>query len=86
MVGSSDGRMRIWNLKTGKLVHEFDSLGDDLSINVLEQSPAIDVIGIGLSNGRILIKNIKFDTLICSFYQTGKITALVFRFYLIFWG
>ncbi|KAL7072309.1 hypothetical protein ACQ4LE_008436 [Meloidogyne hapla] len=78
LVGSSDGRMRIWNLRSGKLIHEFDSLGD-AAINVLEQSPVIDVVGIGMSNGKILLKNIKFDTLICSFRQTGKITALAFR-------
>ena len=80
LVGSSDDRMRIWNLRSGKLVHEFDSLEDDkISILVLEQSPAIDVIGVGMSNGKISLKNIKFDTLICSFRQTGKITALAFR-------
>lgn len=80
LVGSSDARMRIWNLRSGKLIYEFDSLGDDTTaINVLEQSPVIDVVGIGMSNGKIILKNIKFDTLICSFRQTGSITALAFR-------
>uniref|UniRef100_A0A914ME02 Small-subunit processome Utp21 domain-containing protein n=1 Tax=Meloidogyne incognita TaxID=6306 RepID=A0A914ME02_MELIC len=80
LVGSSDARMRIWNLRSGKLIYEFDSLGDDTTaINVLEQSPVIDVVGIGMSNGKIILKNIKFDTFICSFRQTGTITALAFR-------
>lgn len=51
----------------------------DIRINVLEQSPAIDVIGIGMANGQIHLRNVKYDQLICSFKQDGEITALGFR-------
>ena len=82
MVGSSDGRLRIWNLRQGKLVHEFPS--DDhhfnSAIRVLEQSTAIDVVGIGMADGQIHLRNIKFDKLLCTFRQSGQITALAFRF------
>uniref|UniRef100_A0A914I9A7 Small-subunit processome Utp21 domain-containing protein n=1 Tax=Globodera rostochiensis TaxID=31243 RepID=A0A914I9A7_GLORO len=81
LVGAADGRMRLWNLCSGRLVHEFPvSDTFNASITVLEQSPAVDVIGVGLADGRILLRNIKFDKLICTFrHGCAQITALAFR-------
>uniref|UniRef100_A0A183BPF7 WD_REPEATS_REGION domain-containing protein n=1 Tax=Globodera pallida TaxID=36090 RepID=A0A183BPF7_GLOPA len=81
LVGAADGRMRLWNLCSGRLVHEFPVCDTfNASITVLEQSPAVDVIGVGLTDGRILLRNIKFDKLICSFrHGCAQITALAFR-------
>jgi U3 small nucleolar RNA-associated protein 21 len=67
-------------MKSGKLVHEFPANENFSSpIRVLEQSTAIDVIGVGMANGQIHLRNIKFDKVLCSFRQSGQITALAFR-------
>lgn len=49
VIGSEDGRMQLWNFSTGKLIHEFGSFGS--GIRCMTASPALDVIGIGLSDG-----------------------------------
>ena len=44
------------------------------------QAPAIDVAGIGLENGTILLQNLKFDKTIMSFLQEwGPVKSLTFR-------
>jgi len=49
VIGGRGGRMQLWNFSTGKMLYEFTPLGDD--IRVMEPSPALDVIGAGLSDG-----------------------------------
>ncbi|KAJ3605510.1 hypothetical protein NHX12_027556 [Muraenolepis orangiensis] len=62
LVGSSQGALQLWNLKTNKLL------------------PAVDVMGIGLSSGRILLHDIKADKTLMSFTQDwGPVTTLSFR-------
>uniref|UniRef100_A0A915E894 Small-subunit processome Utp21 domain-containing protein n=1 Tax=Ditylenchus dipsaci TaxID=166011 RepID=A0A915E894_9BILA len=80
VAGGSDGRMRLLDLEGGSLVREFPSDENfNCAITVLEQSPAVDVLGIGMANGRIHLKNIKVDQTICTFRQDGSITAMAFR-------
>jgi U3 small nucleolar RNA-associated protein 21 len=44
------------------------------------KAPAIDVVGVGLENGRIVLHNLKFDETILSFTQDwGPIRSLTFR-------
>lgn len=49
VVGSDDGRMQLWNFSSGKLIHEFASLGS--AVRCIAPSPALDVVGIGLADG-----------------------------------
>jgi len=78
LFGSSEGPLQLWNLKTNKLVYTFK--GWDSGVTVLEQSPAVDVIAIGLSNGKIIVHNLKLDQSITQFHQAeGAVTALTFR-------
>ncbi|VDN29986.1 unnamed protein product, partial [Gongylonema pulchrum] len=77
LLGSKQGTMRLVNVKTGKLIHEFEkSFGSEIA--VLEQSPAIDVIAVGLKNGRILLHNIKYDETIQQYKQDGAVTSISF--------
>ena len=71
--------MQLWNIRSQKLIYEFASLG--APITCLEQSPALDVIGIGLQDGRIVVKNIKTDKTVVQFLHTegGPVTCLSFR-------
>ena len=78
LLGSVQGSMQLWNLKTAKQVYTFD--GWESPITILEQAPAIDVVAVGLASGEIILHNLKFDESIVKFNQEwGPITALCFR-------
>lgn len=80
MVGGRDGRMKIINLETGEIVRDFPPDENfNAEITVLVQSPAVDVLGVGLANGRIQLRNIKVDRILSTFRQDGSITSLSFR-------
>lgn len=71
------GSMQLWNIKSLTLIYSF--AGWKSRINVLVQSPALDVIGIGLNSGKILLHNIKTDETIITFIQDwGSVTNLSF--------
>ena len=47
---------------------------------MLVQSPALDVMGIGLESGLILMHNLRRDEMLLKFYQEwGPVTSLSFR-------
>jgi U3 small nucleolar RNA-associated protein 21 len=77
IVGSQSGILQLWNIKTLSLIYEFPSFGSP--ITVLVQAPTIDVIAIGLLDGRIIIYDIKSAEEIIKFKQEGKVTAISFR-------
>ncbi len=46
----------------------------------MEQSPAVDVVGIGLEDGTIIVHNLRVDKTIARFFQEeGVVTSLSFR-------
>ncbi|PVZ99847.1 hypothetical protein BB558_004099 [Smittium angustum] len=45
----------------------------------MEQSPALDVLGIGFLDGQVLLVNILEDQKLISFHQEGKVTSISFR-------
>nr|XP_022919949.1 WD repeat-containing protein 36 [Onthophagus taurus] len=78
LFGSEQGSMQLWNINTSKLIYTFK--GWDCGISCLEQSPAIDVIAIGLFNGKIILHNLKFDKTVMEFSQDwGLVTSISFR-------
>lgn len=78
LVGSKQGKMQLLNIKTSKVIYEFS--GWDSGVSVIEEAPALDIVAIGLDDGRIIIHNIKFDESVLKLQQeTGKVTALCFR-------
>ncbi|VDO12130.1 unnamed protein product [Haemonchus placei] len=78
LIGSSIGTMRIVNFRTGRIIHEF-SKGFDAAVTVLEQSPAVDVMAIGLENGHVILHNIRVDETVCKFRHERGISAIGFR-------
>lgn len=80
-MGSTDGRVRIVNINTAKLVHEFqqDSLFN-CKITRMVQSPAKDVIAFGMSDGNIHLKNLKTGDILFTFRQDGAVTDISFRY------
>ncbi|TNN23461.1 WD repeat-containing protein 36 [Liparis tanakae] len=78
LLGSSQGALQLWNIKTSKLLFTF--AGWSAGVTVLQQSPAVDVVGVGTATGRIIIHNIRLDETLMSFTQDwGPITSLAFR-------
>ncbi|XP_061656643.1 WD repeat-containing protein 36 [Syngnathoides biaculeatus] len=78
LLGSSQGALQLWNLKTSKLLYTF--AGWSAGVTALQQSPAVDVVGVGTATGRIIIHNIRLDETLMSFTQDwGPITSLAFR-------
>lgn len=60
LVGSSDGRMQLWNIVTGKLLYEFSSLSQS-SIECLVPSSGLDIVGVGMADGRAILKDVRRD-------------------------
>lgn len=78
LLGSEQGQMQLWNIKTMKMIHTFK--GWDCGISVIEPAPAIDVVAVGLTNGRIILHNLKKDKTIFEVVQDwGLVTAISFR-------
>ena len=59
------------------MIYEFQSL--KRKINCLAQSPALDVVAIGLMDGTIILHNLKVDQQVIQFKQGGSVTAITFR-------
>lgn len=78
LFGSEQGQMQLWNIHNAKLIYTFK--GWKIPITCLEQAPAIDVVAIGLNNGRIILHNLKYDETLMEFMQDwGSITSIAFR-------
>ncbi|KNE54973.1 hypothetical protein AMAG_00911 [Allomyces macrogynus ATCC 38327] len=77
LVGSAQGTLQIWNIKTNKLIYEFESMGG--AITSLVQSPVLDVVAIGQVDGHVLLHNLKLDERIAKYYQESRVTAITFR-------
>ncbi|XP_040277548.1 WD repeat-containing protein 36 isoform X1 [Bufo bufo] len=78
LLGSQQGSLQLWNVKSNKLLFSFP--GWKMGVTVLQQAPAVDVVAVGLTSGKIVIHNIKFDETLMTFQQDwGPITAISFR-------
>ncbi|KAJ3242725.1 WD repeat-containing protein 36 [Chytriomyces hyalinus] len=79
LIASGDGRMQLWNFASLTMVYEFPALTSP--ITCLVQAPAIDVIAIGLQDGRILLKNLKTNAPLRQFRHDSNtpVTAISFR-------
>lgn len=82
-MGSTDGRIRIVNINTAKLVHEFqqDALFN-CQITCMVQSPASDVVAFGMSDGNVHLRDLKSGDILFSFRQDGAVTGISFRYVL----
>ncbi|CAD5225214.1 unnamed protein product [Bursaphelenchus xylophilus] len=80
LLAGKDGRSRLININTAKLIHEFPNDGQfNCKITYVEQSPAKDVVAFGLANGFIHLRHLKTGKTLLSFKQDGAVTGLAFR-------
>ncbi|XP_048757531.1 WD repeat-containing protein 36-like [Ostrea edulis] len=78
VLGSKQGTLQLWNVLKDKMLYSFN--GWSSSVTFLQQSPAIDVIAVGLSDGRAILHNIKYDETVMQFQQDwGPVSAISFR-------
>ncbi|WIA17803.1 hypothetical protein OEZ85_009315 [Tetradesmus obliquus] len=59
VIGGTDGSLQLWNFKTQQLVHSFKSWGSP--VRCLAASPALDVMAVGLADGRAILHNLRYD-------------------------
>ncbi|KAF9932543.1 hypothetical protein BGZ75_004042 [Mortierella antarctica] len=77
LIGSNQGTMQLWNIRTSTMVYAFK--GFNSPITCFTQTPVVDVIAVGLLDGSIVIHNIRTDATIMTLRQEGKVTAVTFR-------
>jgi len=65
------------NAKTRKKIFETESFGS--AVSALAQSPALDILAIGLHSGSIHIRNLRTDAEIMTFSQPQPVQSLSFR-------
>jgi len=78
LVGSKQGHIQLWNIKSTKMIYTFKGWGS--GVVCMEQAPAIDVVAIGLESGEVYVHNLKYDETVVKFSQDwGAVTSIAFR-------
>lgn len=78
--GAADGRMMIMNIRVGKVVYEFAGYGS--AVRIVENSPAEDVVAVGLEDGRVLLVDVSRDKVMFTLSMDSThtpVTAMAFR-------
>ncbi|KAL1412861.1 rRNA-processing protein utp21 [Vanrija albida] len=82
LVGSKEGELALWNIRTGSLIHTFPSFTPSAPspVTTIVQSPAVDVVGVGYLDGAIRVMDIKDAELVMQMrMDQGSIEGLSFR-------
>lgn len=81
LVGSQQGELQLWNIRTGSLLHSFPAPSSAVNpITTIVQSPALDVVAVGYLDGSIRIVDIKDGEMVMGMrMDQGSVTALSFR-------
>lgn len=81
LLGSEQGGLQLWNLKTSIRIYKFKGWGKGNAITCLESCPSVlDAVAVGLQNGEIIVHNVKYDEAFVKFKQDwGPVSALTFR-------
>ena len=78
LLGCSQGQLQLWNIRTSSLIYTFTGWGS--KVTSLAQSQAVDIVGIGLENGNVILHNLKFDETLMKFQQDwGPVMNISFR-------
>ncbi|BGP02493.1 putative WD-repeat protein [Rhodotorula toruloides ATCC 204091] len=88
VVGSKEGEVAVWNVRTGSCIHTFPSSAlagshPASAVTSLSQSPAIDVLGIGLATGACILFDVRLGEVLGKVRLegegAGEVAALSFR-------
>jgi U3 small nucleolar RNA-associated protein 21 len=82
LIGGEAGLLQLWNFRSGKLVYAFKEFAS-VPIHCAEQSPAIDVVALGMDDGAIVLHNLRFDRSLFRLHHAAKssVTSLDFFSY-----
>ncbi|KMV65933.1 hypothetical protein M970_060310 [Encephalitozoon cuniculi EcunIII-L] len=70
------GRMVLFNVSSRREIYVYRAF--EAMITAIEQSPVVDVVGIGLENGTVHIFNLRTDKILFSFKVDGRVSELSF--------
>lgn len=73
VVGGQDGRLQLWNFATKTMLYEFAGWGS--AVQCTTPSPALDVVGVGLADGRAVLHNLRFDETVVTFANAAGLGA-----------
>lgn len=84
-VGTAGGAVLIVNVRTGRLVYAC-RVAPGVAVTTMAQSDVVDVVGVGLADGRIVVHNLRADARVCAFAHAradagmagGAVTSLSF--------
>lgn len=78
ILGSQEGSLQLWNISTKKKLYEFK--GWESSVSCCVSSPALDVVAVGCSDGKIHVHNMRFDEELVTFAHStrGAVTSFSF--------
>ena len=79
LFGSSDGRLILLNIKSGREIHEFSAIKSSSSIIQISQTPAKGIIAITHSSGQIKFLDVDSDSIIFTLKHDTPITCISFR-------
>lgn len=89
IVGGTNSSLLLLNVRSSKIIHKFSCLPESstipTNITALEQSPAVDTVAVGMSNGMVHLINLRHDKTLFSLQHRSKsnkpvqITSLSFR-------
>lgn len=60
LLGGAEGTLQLWNVRSGRMVFEFARWAGT-AVTALAQSTAVDVVGVGFADGRIVVHNLRTD-------------------------
>ncbi len=81
LLGSKAGQLGLWNVKTGRHVHEFKNHGVETgdAVTALKPSPALDVTAVGTRSGFIHLINLKKDEVrFAAFLHSDRVRLCLF--------
>ncbi|GAA6043467.1 hypothetical protein JCM8097_000725 [Rhodosporidiobolus ruineniae] len=87
VVGSKEGELAVWNIRTGSCIHTFPSSALSASspsaVTALAQSPAIDVLGVGLASGACVLFDVRMGEVLGKVRLdgdgAGEVAGVAFR-------
>jgi len=81
IIAGEGDQMIIFNIEAKETIYKFKNITQKLNgakILVIEQSPLVDIVGLGLESGDIHIVNLKQDKVLTSFSQDSPVKSLSF--------
>ena len=81
LIAGEDDTLQIYNIDANELIYSFVNITKKLKgarILTIEQSPLVDIVGMGLESGELLIVNLKHDKVVASFSQDSPAKSISF--------